>query len=225
MRYIKKSAPQEYIRWAENWPLDYPLHWEDIDSDGRVKSIIKEGLLKEQGFICCYCEIRIDDRNSHIEHFRPRSFFPEESADYNNLLCSCQKNPPKGEPKHCGTKKGNWYDKDLLISPLEENCEGRFRYTFDGKINPANKKDNAAIETIEKLGLNIKTLTDSRKKVLEYFIEELITKDIDDVVLEIRQLMVADSEGKYPEFCTTLNYFSNFLSKRSAGKSVIGPDK
>lgn len=183
-----------------------------------LKSRMKEGLLKEQGFICCYCEIRINDNNSHIEHFRPRSLFPEDLADYNNLLCSCQKNPPKGEPKHCGNKKGNWYEKDLIISPLEKNCEERFRYTFDGRINPADENDDAARETIERLGLNVKKLTDSRKMILEPFIEELNIKSYADIVSEINRLIEIESEGRYPEFCATLKYFSDFIEKITGNK-------
>lgn len=43
------------------------------------------------------------------------------SLEYSNLHASCQ--GENGDMKHCGHAKGNDYDKALLISPLDKNCE------------------------------------------------------------------------------------------------------
>lgn len=79
--------------------------WKYLDNDGRSsitnKAEIKKSLLKEQGYICCYCGNRIiKDRNSsHIEHLIPKSkkdnagnyvqLNKEKVYDYDNLLASC----------------------------------------------------------------------------------------------------------------------------------------
>ncbi|MEN8219842.1 MAG: hypothetical protein ABFS56_26535 [Pseudomonadota bacterium] len=58
-----------------------------------------------------------------IEHFRPQKQYPELKLEYNNLLCSCQFELQKTEPRHCGNAKGSWFDENLTISPLEPSCE------------------------------------------------------------------------------------------------------
>ena len=53
--------------------------------------------------------------------------------------------------KHCGHAKGNDYDKALLISPLDKNCEKRFAYSVNGKIEPSDLSDQGAEYTIKLL--------------------------------------------------------------------------
>lgn len=91
-------------------------------------------LMAEQGYICCYCERRLTNDDSHIEHFRPQSDPTVDPLDFGNLLCSCQNQLKKGEPRHCGNLKGEWFDRDLLVSPLIPGCEDRFAFTGDGEI-------------------------------------------------------------------------------------------
>ncbi len=50
--------------------------------------------------------------------------------------------------------KGSWWDRELFVSPLSEDCERRFTFSWSGRINP-NPKDHAASKkTIEILGLD-----------------------------------------------------------------------
>ena len=160
--------------------------------------------MKEQGYICCYCERRLNDEYSHIEHFNPQSNDPSATLDYINMLCSCQNQLKKGKPRHCGHSKGNWFDEDLLISPLDLDCEERFVYTADGKIQPANEFDNAATMTIEKLKLDIEKLNDSRKKAIEPFLDEHLS---DSEFLEfVNGYLKKNSDDAYNEFWTTIDY-------------------
>ena len=97
--------------------------------------------------------------------------------DYNNLLCSCQNNLKKGEPRHCGNAKDDWFDEDLLISPLSPDCSEHFRYTGDGYIYPLDDADAAAKETIEHLKLDIPLLVANRRSVLDTFLDGSITDE------------------------------------------------
>ncbi|MEB3174076.1 MAG: retron system putative HNH endonuclease, partial [Cyanobacteriota bacterium] len=98
MKYIQKQAePLELIQFKnqinDNWKPNYA----DL-----YKPPIKQALMQEQGFICCYCEQRLDPEDCHIEHFQPQSDPSVDPLDFSNMLCSCQNQMQKGEPRHCG---------------------------------------------------------------------------------------------------------------------------
>ena len=180
--------------------------WQPTYGDLREpeKKEVKVSLMKEQGHICCYCERQLTDDDSHIEHFNPQSNNAVNPLDYTNMLCSCQDQLKKGEPRHCGNSKDNWFDKYLLISPLDSNCERRFAYTADGKIHPANESDDAARKTIEKLNLNIEILNDLRKKAIDPFLD----KDLDgeDFLKFVNGYIKMNSDDTFNEFWTTIDY-------------------
>ena len=132
MRYIKKQqTPQEFLDWKAKSNEDWQPTWDDLKNP--EKTIVRQSLLKEQGYICCYCQRRINLNNSHIEHFKPKdeSRYPELSLEYTNFLASCQKerinilvdedqedlvNEDQSYPEnpvHCGHLKKNWYDEKL----------------------------------------------------------------------------------------------------------------
>lgn len=201
-RIVKNQNTPNFDRWKalhKGRQLTY-----EADLKGAKKKEVKDSLMKEQGYICCYCERRLTDDDSHIEHFNPQSNNAVDTLDYTNMLCSCQDQLKKGDPRHCGHSKGNWFDENRLISPLDLNCEGRFAYTADGKIQPANKSDNAATMTIEKLMLDIGILNESRKKAIEPFLDE----NLDDGEFSrlVNSYLKKNSGGMFGEFWTTINY-------------------
>ncbi len=169
---VKDQDTPKFDEWMVLANDDWQPTYGKGGLSGAEKNEVKESLMKEQGYICCYCERRLIDDDSHIEHFNPQSNNAVDTLDYINMLCSCQDQLKKGEPRHCGISKDNWYDENRLISPLDSNCEGRFTYTADGKIQPADEFDAAASKTIEKLKLDIGILNDSRKKAIEPFLDD-----------------------------------------------------
>ncbi len=50
------------------------------------KNDLKQALLTEQGYICCYCLRRIEIGSIRIEHWLPTSKFNVFETNYNNLL-------------------------------------------------------------------------------------------------------------------------------------------
>lgn len=176
--------------------------------------------MKEQGYICCYCERRLTDDDSHIEHFKPQSNPDVDGLDYTNMFCSCQNQLKPGEPRHCGNLKENWFDVNLLISPLDHGCEGRFIYTGDGKIKPSTESDVAAAKTIEKLGLSIPKLNDMRRNAIKPFLDENL--DELEFSLFVNGYLIKNSEEKFGEFWTTINYiFAQNAEMREANMRVI----
>ena len=161
-----------------------------------------------------YCERRLSNNDFHIEHLKPKdkNKFPELQLDYNNLLCSCQLELEKGEPRHCGNSKGSWFDKKLLISPLDRTCEEQFKYTEDGHIYPLNEDNLAAKTTIDKLQLDIDKLVDFRRKAIEPFIDENLNHE--DLRSFVNGYLVEkeDNKGRYNELFTTIKYlFSEYI--------------
>jgi len=199
-RIIKKQEPKQFTQWKAMANTDWQPTYKDMR--GEVKHTVKNALMQEQGYICCYCERRLDEDDSHIEHFMPQSDISVDPLDFSNMLCSCQKELLHGEPRHCGNLKGNWFDKMLLISPLEATCETKFRYTADGYIAPVAVTDRAAQQTIEKLGLDIPKLRALRRSAIELFLDEsLSTEDLRQFVIDYLQ---QDSQGILGEFWTTI---------------------
>lgn len=171
-----------------------------------IKSEVKRALMQEQGYICCYCEGRISTNDSHIEHFRPKSDLSVDSLDFSNLLCSCLKDKVAGDPLHCGHLKNNWFDPILLISPFDISCETKFRYKPDGLISPADPNDQAAKETINKLGLNIPKLIAMRKQAIESFTDIENPLSPSELQQFVANYLQQDVQGRFSQFWTTIKY-------------------
>jgi uncharacterized protein (TIGR02646 family) len=203
MKHITKlPEPQQLIDWRASATEDWEPSYNDLR--GPEKQAVKQSLMQEQGYICCYCESRLVDSDSHIEHFQPQSDPSVDPLSYSNLLCSCQRRIEKGDPLHCGNLKNGWYDKQLLISPLEIGCAERFAYSGDGQIRPANLADEPARVTIQKLGLDIPKLNNLRKKAIEPFVDPALSE------IEFREFVTGylgrDTDGRSGEFCTTIRH-------------------
>ncbi len=138
--------------------------------------------------------------DSHIEHFRPVSKFRKRQLDYDNMHCSCQRDPSRGEPRHCGHRKGSWFDEDLLISPLEAGCEDRFRFTAYGDVFPRSDHDTAAETTIKKLGLDLPKLRALRAAAINAAIDKLHAASSE----EIERLLEGQEDGRLLPFHTTI---------------------
>ena len=116
--------------------------------------------------------------------------------DYTNLHSSCGRDSVKGEPRQCGFSKGSWFDEQLLVSPLDAACEGRFRFTGDGRIRPA-PGDAAAAKTIKRLALDLPKLNKRRQEVVHTYIDLSIP--------EIQMLLAqSDPEGRFVPFYTAV---------------------
>ncbi|MEH2308130.1 retron system putative HNH endonuclease [Nostoc sp.] len=207
MKYIKKGAgPESFTVWKNLANKDWQPSWENFSKP--QKTDVHNSLLQEQGFICCYCGRRINTDDSHLEHLKPRTTYPQLALEYTNILASCQKDTVPKEPLHCGKEKDKWHDEHLFVSPLDINCAEFFRYTDDGQVLATNnlEKQLPAEITIDKLGLNINKLKDLRAKALEPILEIINTiteEDRQDLILGFSE---TDFQGYYEEFCAAIIY-------------------
>lgn len=206
MKQIKKNqVPQQFADWMTIDKMSHRPNWNRVPA--QVRRVIHDALIDEQGFVCCYCESRIRRGNSHVEHFRPKKRFPDGQLDYSNLHCSCLREQSPGEPDHCGHRKGDWFDENLLVSPLQDGCEKRFMFTANGEIFPRSGDDEAARATIERLGLDLPKLNALRAAAVDA-IRDLSTTEIEAV-------LVRGLDGSFPEYFTTIE--DVLLRDQSAG--------
>ena len=136
------------------------------------KDDLREALLHEQGFICCYCMRRIQNAVAQkmvLEHFKPESIYdgsiegkPNLTLDYENILASCT-GGDKGHKKqfHCDESKRNF---EITLSPINPVMMEKIKFDGLGRISTNDDVLNADIEI---LNLNNQSLVRERQVILE----------------------------------------------------------
>src|SRR4028119_814497 len=203
MKYIQKGKePENFSKWkAKQKSIGVNYDFNSLRKPEKAE--VHNSLLSEQGYICCYCCMRVEQSNSHIEHLAPQSKTDSElSLDYKNMLASCGRDPDW--PEYCGNKKQNLA---IGVSPLQANCEEFFDYSSTGEILPtannlAHQKD--AQTTIEVLGLNHPDLMKGRIQALEA-LQGIMTQEEAELLAQDCQQM--NAQGRYQPFCNAVLYF------------------
>ncbi len=109
-----------------------------VDFDGTEKTVLRDSLLKEQGYLCAYCMKRIRlAKDVKIEHYQARN--PQNQFDYENLLAVCtgnatlleQNNKVDPERFTCDSRKRN---QELHINPQNETDMQTVYYDNQGRV-------------------------------------------------------------------------------------------
>ena len=192
----------------------------------REKNELRQSLLKEQGYICCFCMRRIEDSNetTKIAHIFPQNPVSDEDKqkvkkenldlDYNNMLAACDGG--KGQSpylQHCDTKQGNAI---LKINPADsiKNCEKLIEYKSSGEIYSNNSDIDYDLREV--LNLNLDAIKQARKEVYSVIIKKLESKypnrswskrSIENEINNYSQL----KNGRYAPYC---QYVIFFLQKK-----------
>ncbi len=152
MIYVKKTDEPE---WFTEFKSRNPKADYDSESFAPFRKRLLEHLVEEQHGLCAYCCCRITKEKAHNEHIEPRhpsDGVSRRSLDYQNIVASCNRK------RTCGSKKGNNYDKNKFVSPVQPECEGIFSYFPNGEIDGDRY-------TIELLGLDEYELNKAREAV------------------------------------------------------------
>lgn len=166
-KVIRNDAPNELIikdkEWKEQLRLNPTLKpdWEAFSKTVLRKQTISK-LEDMYGGCCCYCESKIKNTSyPEIEHFKPKSDFPELCFDYDNLHFSC---------KRCNLAK--WKNYSIkMFNPSDDNPETFINYI--GEIAISIDKDERGTEMIDILKLNDRTdLKEERSKYLNPFVRQ-----------------------------------------------------
>ena len=165
MKQVNKGAsPEAFESWKALANDDWQPCYAELQNP--EKTLLHTALLQEQGHVCCYCGRQISLTDSHIEHWRPQALRKDLELDYSNLLASCLRASQPGAPLHCGHAKGNAFIEGHTLSPLDPGCELRFAYHLNGAISAARPDDQAAIDMIALLQLDIAFLRNRRSEAL-----------------------------------------------------------
>jgi hypothetical protein len=71
MKHVTKgAAPQEFETWKALANADWQPTYDNLCNP--EKRVLHESLLREQGWVCCYCGQAVALHDSHVEHFRPQ---------------------------------------------------------------------------------------------------------------------------------------------------------
>ena len=201
------QEPAEVAAWKaqanENWQPSYG------NLMGLERRAMRQALLSEQGYVCCYCNRRImespaakDIAEFHIEHFRPQHAFEHLELEYQNLHASCFKNNnPKGR-RHCGPAKDDWFDEELTLSPLQDHSD-RFRYGENGEL--LKSADPAVTAMIKNLNLNDQMLVSEREAQIAGILSvDLIRQATQEELVYLYQAYQQLQSGCYKPFAAAV---------------------
>jgi len=159
---IKTAEPQSLVQHRAKQHSNF----DNIPID--IKLELKESLLSEQNYLCCYCMKRIPEHAApymKVEHYKCQNFHEDLQLNYRNLFGACIGN--EGQPNRvqtCDTKKGN---QELTINLLTNAtcCENLFKYNAEGEIMSVDDNNEINRQLNEVLNLNMQTLKEGRSEV------------------------------------------------------------
>ncbi len=168
MRYInnRHKEPAELALYRENTP--------GVSYDGipkKEKTIIRESLIDEQGYICAYCMGKIINvENYTIEHYitqkrHETSPYSEAEHKKQSLLYSNMSGVCINNGDHCDKKRGNIPFE--ILDPHRASCEELITYDLQGNIIPSGSEVEKVKKDISTLGLNCKKLINGRTAALD----------------------------------------------------------
>jgi uncharacterized protein (TIGR02646 family) len=221
-RIIKKPDPlviQELLSFIQ---LEKQASIIPIYENFRKRNELRQSLLKEQGYICCFCMKSIEDNNetTKIAHIFPQNPVSDEDKekvkkenldlDYNNMLAACDGG--KGQSphlQHCDTKQGNTI---LKINPADaiRDCEKLIDYKPSGTIY--SKNPDVEYDLNQTLNLNEENLKNRRKDAYDAVLKSLERKypnksfskrSIENEIQNYSQ----PKNGRYAPYCQYVIYF------------------
>lgn len=213
MKRIQKMGkePSELTDWIKNFRSQEGREprYKDFRETPEWYNLIQT-LLKEQGYICCYCMKEIQGWDSHIEHFIPRTMTKKDphsiraqdiELSYFNMLESC--NGEYGDRLHCGRFKDS-ESSPMILSPTDEKIEERFSYNLlNGEIEAADAADQEAMTTIRILNLNSEDLKGHRLSA--FYSSGILEVESDDERDDLIDFFsIRDSQGAFAPYCAAL---------------------
>lgn len=222
MKYIsKRPEPEELIKYKETPGVCY----EDMASRPAVRNPVKQSLVEEQGYICCYCGRRIaNDSNTHIEHLKSQKVYPLLQLCYENMLATCDggqaqrsardqngRKIHRNYPVFCDACKE---EHDIPIDPLQRECEAHFIFDQDGQII-YDTDDHDAKETVRRLNLDNSVLNNMRREAIAEYVD--ISHSTEEWNFIASELMKPDESGSFKPFCFAVySFIMNFKLPRSS---------
>ena len=199
MKYILKGdSPKDFELWKESkknrredllkikdlTSEKLKIRWDNLKSKKDIFKLLREALLREQGFLCCYCQqkISLEERTVAIEHLIARIIDGTFLFEYTNLLASClggrKDENEETLVKYCNQGRGHQH---LAVSPLQVDCETHFDYfqiedADEWQIKVVGLSENA-VQVIALLNLNTPKLCRLRGAYIRAYLEDLTVEE------------------------------------------------
>lgn len=172
---------------------------------------IKTAVFNSSNEKCCFCESKLKEMNGYpeIEHFEPKSLYPEKCFEWTNLMPIC---------RNCnGSKKDHDTISEPIVNPFAQNPKDFFEFK-NLRIKSLNDNDIGQ-KTIEICNLNRRTLIEGRSNLYLELEKALIDiendydKDLNrNKILKLENFIfdmekLASNESKYSAFVK--NYLDN----------------
>ncbi|OOV29787.1 hypothetical protein BXU11_07945 [Flavobacterium sp. LM5] len=202
---VKTIQPPSLLQAIKNGVILY-------DNLGKREKVdLRNKLLKDQGYICCYCQKRLPHKfivKSKIEHFLCQDKNPKLQLNFNNLFIACN-GIGNNDVFTCDTKKANLDINSFDL--INSNITSKIKYTKNGAVFSDDQNIKNDIENI--LNLNDENLRKSRESVYKA-IEQIkkrcglkkgnYSKKIEK---SIRDCIAKDANGKFQPFYGVSLYF------------------
>jgi uncharacterized protein (TIGR02646 family) len=187
----------------------------------QAQSELREKLLIEQGYLCCYCMSRISEGASRIEHFLCKKYHPEQQLEYANMLAACNGNT--GKPyaeQHCDVRKGK---KSLSRNPADPQhpVNRDIHYLRNGIITSDDDIFNKEISDDPEgkrksvLNLNYPRLVHNRRSAFNGLLKSLDKLPGGATPIKLKQIRdrwsTTTADDRLPEYCGVALYY---LDKR-----------
>jgi len=165
------------------------------------KDWIVDTLLSATYNKCAFSEMRLNEEGKYmqVEHFHPKSKYPDEVVEWDNLLPICNV---------CNSKKWNWDTKQKpLVNPMDDDPKDYF-FIRNGRINARSVSDKKATDTIEQYNLNNSeqlrpVRCDIEKKIRDDLADYLNHYDLDKAFWASKLLKLMVSSGRKSEYSAT----------------------
>lgn len=195
IQLTRTKKPAVLDQNAQNWTIEYleakeiyyisktPENKKTVQNKEKrynhneVKTSLKKMFKKK----CAFCESRITHVDyGQIEHFKPKSKYPDLCFEWTNFLLSCSICNGKSNK---GDKFPLENENGPFINPVDENPVDFFKFEYDAitKSFLIFPKNDRAKTTIKELGLNRDDLVENRTLELSKIINML------DLVLDKNQ--------------------------------------
>lgn len=208
----KKPAPIILSEHQATWTKELTDAVVDYGGYDKIPSNIKDSLLahyRHKGiqitlaqssfYKCAFCECKPGESgNIEVEHFEPKSLYPEGTYDWDNLLPSCRK---------CNEAKRDYDTRTIpIINPAKEDPEALLTYCLldicpvEGTVD-----ETKARNTIEVCNLNSPRLHRARADLMI---------SISQYIGELKEKLVWISEADTPQKrAIRITKLSNSLEK------------
>jgi uncharacterized protein (TIGR02646 family) len=211
MIFVNRTAkPKILENNAANWTKDYLDARAAVAADPSTvnkdiasaiekrynKTEVKDALKGMFKHKCAFCESKITHVDyGQIEHFKPKSVYPDLCFEWNNFLLSCSicnGKSNKGDKFPLEAKGGPF------INPTVENPDDFFRFEYDNVLNkfivfPKNERAKTMLGIIK---LNREELLEHRTEVLLkilYYVDNIVKKN-PDALEEFKNLFNGEEE-------------------------------